>query len=210
MQFLNLRDEGGLIWPKISIVTICGITVTTFQAIMSNETMMADFQSSTTSSRAVLREKREMLSIKIKSHFIFQNKNSICKKCECNRQKLRIALITTAFNVYTKTLTMILTRNESAKNVTLRMVKVAKKGQACGLNEIQECWRWPFWLVSKKCDENLKANKVMRVGNLKELRKRCDLIHLLSDENVCHAMNLSELEARQACNTLSLLEGSRL
>ena len=40
MQFINLRDEGGLIWPNMIVVTLCGIVVTTFHAIMNNETMM--------------------------------------------------------------------------------------------------------------------------------------------------------------------------
>ena len=62
----------------------------------------------------------------------------------------------------------------------------------------------------KKCDEHLKANKVMRVGNLKELRKRCNLFQLLSDKNLHHVMTLSKPQARQACSTLNILEGSRL
>ena len=51
---------------------------------------------------------------------------------------------------------------------------------------------------------------MMRVGNLKELRKRCNLFQLLSDKNSHHVMTLSKPEATQACNTLNLLEGSRL
>ena len=30
MTFLNLNDEGSLIWPKMIVVTLCGILVTTF------------------------------------------------------------------------------------------------------------------------------------------------------------------------------------
>ena len=40
-QFLNLRDKSSLIYPKMSMVTLCRIVVTTFQEIMNNEKTMA-------------------------------------------------------------------------------------------------------------------------------------------------------------------------
>ena len=56
----------------------------------------------------------------------------------------------------------------------------------------------------------MKANKVMRVGNLKELRNICDLFQLMHEKKSHHAMTLSKTDAIQACNTLRLLQGSRL
>jgi len=50
MQFMNLRDEGGLIWPKINTVTLCRTIVIIFKAIINDTKIMADLQSSMTSS----------------------------------------------------------------------------------------------------------------------------------------------------------------
>ena len=129
MKHMNLRDEGGLIWPKMNTATLYGIVVTAFNKIIENSTFIKKLQSSTTPSRAGLKVVRDTVNIKINDHFIFHSKISICKKCKCDHLRLNHALTAAIFNTCTSNLIMILNRVENAKKLSLRMVEAAKKRQ---------------------------------------------------------------------------------
>ena len=73
IHFMNIRDECGLMWPKMNVVTLCGIVVTTFQVTMNDEKTMEDLQLSTTSNRVGLKLIRDLLNMKTYNHFIFYN-----------------------------------------------------------------------------------------------------------------------------------------
>ena len=94
---------------------------------MKDEQMMPDLQSSVTSSRAGLKVIRDLLNEKIRNHSIFCNKSTICEKCKCDHANMHCALTATVFNTRTSNLAMIINRIENKKNLSLRMVKAAKK-----------------------------------------------------------------------------------
>ena len=50
---------------------------------------------------------------------------------------------------------------------------------------------------------------MIKTGKLEALRRRCNLHHLLVRKNLQHVLKLTKTEARKACESLSLLEGSR-
>ena len=98
---MDIRDEGRLMWPKMNVFTLCGIVVTTFHAIMNDEKLMEDLQSSTPSSRVGLKVMRDVLNMKTCNHFIFHNKSDVYKKCEYDRKNMHYALTAPAFNTRT-------------------------------------------------------------------------------------------------------------
>ena len=64
------------------------------------------------------------------------------------------------------------------------------------------------WSYSK-CKEYLTEHGVTKTGKLEALRRRCNLHLLLVQKKLQHVLNLSKTEAKEACESLSLLEGSR-
>ena len=106
---------------------------------------------------------------------------------------------------------MIINRIENKKNLSLRMVKAAKKkGKYAEIENLRNAETDVNTWTLKKCDDYLKENNVIRVGNLNDLRKRCNLLILLSEKNLQHVLSLTKPEARKARNDLNLLEESRV
>lgn len=59
-----------------------------------------------------------------------------------------------------------------------------------------------------KCKEYSKEKGVIKTSNLETLRKTHSLHHFLVRKKLQHLMSLTKTEARKACESLSLLEGS--
>ena len=70
---MKTRDQGGLAWPKNDVVALCGIVVTTFSNLISNNDLMNAFRASSTSSRVGLKATRDMIDLKINNHHLFKN-----------------------------------------------------------------------------------------------------------------------------------------
>ena len=83
---------------------------------------------------------------------------------------MHYALTTTAFNICTSNLTMIINRIENKKNLSLRMVKAMKKKYA-EIENLRNIETDANTLTLKKCDDYLKENNMIRIGNLNDLRK---------------------------------------
>jgi len=82
------------------------------------------------------------------------------------------SLTITAFNICTNNLTIILNRIENAKNFSLRIVKAVKeKGNYREISKLQNVENDANTWTLKKCNEYLKENNMIRVGNLNDLRK---------------------------------------
>ena len=90
IHFMNVRDEGGLMWPKMNAVALCGIAITTFQAIMNDEKIMLDSQSSTTPIRVGLKATRDLLHEKTHNHFIFHSESDVCKNANAIMQTFTV------------------------------------------------------------------------------------------------------------------------
>ena len=151
-----------------------------------------------------------MIDLKISNHHHFKNQFVACEKCHVNRTNLFKHLITTAVNICANNMTMILNRVDGAKKHSLRMVKTQKKKDECvkltkDKNNEDNHFTWSY----SKCNEYLKEKGVIKTGKLEALRRRCNLHHLLVQKNLQHVLNLTKTEAREACESLSLLEGSR-
>ena len=79
---------------------------------------------------------------------------------------------------------MIINRIENKKNLSLRMVKAAKKkGECSEIDKVRNVDTDVNAWTLQRCDDFLKENNVIRVGNLIDLRKRCNLFVLLSEKN---------------------------
>ena len=118
-KFMNIRNEGGLIWPKNNVNTLCGIVVTTFSNLLKDSKLMSYFNESATSSRVGLQVLQCMIESKIQNHPILKITNSTCDNCKCAIFNLHARLITTAINIYANNMTMIRNRIEGAKKYSL-------------------------------------------------------------------------------------------
>ena len=52
--FIGIRDEGGLVWPIIYVVCVCGIVIENFQLLLSNENLCKSFIENSASARSGL------------------------------------------------------------------------------------------------------------------------------------------------------------
>ena len=105
---------------------------------------------------------------------------------------------------------MILNRVDGAKKYSLRMVKTQKKkGKYVKLTKEKNDENDHSTWSCSKYNEYLKEKGVLKTGKLEAPRRRCNLHHLLVQKNLQHVLCLTKTEARKACESLSLLEGSR-
>ena len=113
-------------------------------------------------------------------------------------------------NTCANNMTMIMNRIEGAKKHSLRMVKTAKKqGKHVNLTKIKNDENDHSTWSYSNCKEHLTGHGIMKTGKLEALRRRCNLHHLLVRKKLQHVLKLTKTEARKACESLSLLEGSR-
>ena len=65
ISYLNLRENGGLMWPKLNAVMLFGLVLNALYNILNNEEIMNDFSESTTSSSIGLKAARRKMHAKI-------------------------------------------------------------------------------------------------------------------------------------------------
>ena len=136
--YMDIRDEGVLMWPKNNVNSLCGIAVTTFSNLSGDSEMMKIFNESATSKRAGLQVLRDVIDVKIQNFPLLKNKNSICDNYKCDLVSLCKPLVTRAVNTRASSIAMILSRIEEAKKHILRVAKTLKKKQACNLDKAKE------------------------------------------------------------------------
>ena len=138
MSHMNLRDNGGLHWPKEDVAHLCGIATILFKKILSNERAMNLLCESSFSSRVGAMALRNIVNERVKKNSCWIKHLIIkCPKCNSDRRENTLRhLINTCFNIGANDLTMLLNRADDAKKITLKMVKaLKKKGRHVNLSE---------------------------------------------------------------------------
>ena len=89
------------------------------------------------------------------------------------------------------------------------MVRTAKKqGKYVNLIKIKNDENNHSTWSYSKCKEYLIEYRVIKIGKLEALRRRCNLHYLLVQKNLQHVLNLIKTETKEACRSFFLLKGS--
>ena len=118
-KFMSTRDEGGLMWPKNNVNTLCGILVTIFSNLLEDSKTMSHFNESATSSRVGLQVLRCMINMKLQNHPMLKIPNSTCNNYKCSLRILHEHLVTTTVSARANSMTMVTSRIKGAKKDSL-------------------------------------------------------------------------------------------
>ena len=102
---------------------------------------------------------------------------------------MHIALTTTVLNMRASNLPMVFNRIENAKNISLRMVKAAKKkGKYVEIDKIRNEYTGAnTWTLLKYGDFSKESN-VIRISNLKDLKNVTICVYFCLKET-CNMFN---------------------
>ena len=125
---INMRDEGGLMWPSHVAVLLCGIIIKCFEKILNSNSLMKDCSMSCSNSRVALLAVKEMVHESIARAPNFNTFKDTCDACGKNLLEHAIKpLMSTYFNAATKNFALLLTRRNAANKLSMKMVKDMKK-----------------------------------------------------------------------------------
>ena len=207
----NERDKVGLTWPSENVIILSAIVFSIFETISSSKNGMKLLMESTSSSRVGLRTIRRIISKKVSECDALKCLNCVCEVCGCCRQaQLCDFLIGTLFNVSANNFTLLMNRRETAKKMSLKMVKMQKQKQmyhssktsGIGANDTDE------W-TGNDCKSFLRLHKGLLTGNIKVLRQRCILLSKLIEHDLQNIISLSVSELRKMCNDLKIQAGTK-
>lgn len=132
ISHIELRDDGGLIWPSKIIIIVRGIIKTIFERFLQSETLLNDYHHCSSSCVALITLKQMLLDM-IKDSTMFNHAARHYNLHNANRFHA-ITMLLTFFNILTNNFTILLNRREMTKKTTLKIVKDQKTKNRC-INE---------------------------------------------------------------------------
>ena len=190
--FIAIRDEGGLVWPTIHIVHICGIAIEIFQHLLSNENLCASFIENSACARSGLMEIKHICDGAIKNCLWIPRIKIQHPSCKRNLfNDISKSLIRACFNIGANNFARLLNKRVLAKHVTLKMVKDLKaKGRRIkNSNSNLRDKEMSSWKIAD-CKSHSKSNNLASTGNLAVLKIRCYLMEDLSNAEMACSMTL--------------------
>ena len=211
ISYMELRDEGGLIWPSKIIVIMYGIIKIIFEEFLQSETLLNDYHHSCSSSRVALMTLKEIIFDIIKESSIFNDAIRTCNSCYTNRlKKISLPLVNTFFNVSTNNFTLLLNRREITKKITMKMVKDQKtKNRYVSENKCTNVGTDVSTWTCNYCKTFLKSYNAIQQGNVNVLRNRCYLLQKLISNNLQWIICLSMAELKQMSTRFSSPLGTK-
>ena len=82
--FVGIRDEGGLVWPTIHVVRVCGIVIETFQRSLSDENLCKSLIENSACARSGLMGIKQICDGAIKNCLWIPRIKIQCLSCKRN------------------------------------------------------------------------------------------------------------------------------
>ena len=208
---MEIRDEGGLLWPTKEIIFIGGYVIKFFEHFLKSENLLKEYYSSCSSSRMALMAIKKIMSDSIKALTSLDSLTGTCTSCGCDMEKSIVKPLTsTFFNVAANNFTMVLNRREISNKLTMKMVKEQKRKNRYEKsknlrNDNENVYSWTV----KYCQEFLKSHDAVCSGSLDVLHKRCLLLKKLILNDMEYLMSVSKRELCNLCASLNLPKGTK-
>ena len=207
---MNLRCKGGLVWLSKIRVFLTRLIAKSFETFLNSEVMTNEWHLAASSSRIVLNTSKEIIvDILLKSHVLNALKGE-CKCCNVSMKSRHVTpIINTIFNTTTNNVTLLLSRNNLAKKLSLKMIKELKKIERCvnfmkSKNDDEDA----STLTCEFCKSFSESHSAVCQGNKVDLLDRCLLLKILIASSLEKLIQLSKTELRSMCAQLALPDTS--